>query len=84
MDIAFEQTLAFEKKFNRVFREIRELESKIYKKGGFWIFKTHVYSKEALKNSEHHVKFDYITNKIGSDALSWNRFGQLTQQARAV
>jgi hypothetical protein len=84
MDNAFEQKIALQKKFYRVSREISKLKSKIYKKEGFWFFKTHVYSQESLFNSEHHAKIYAITEKIGNDAISWNRFGQLTQETREV
>ncbi|BAZ42631.1 hypothetical protein NIES4101_86000 [Calothrix sp. NIES-4101] len=80
----FEQKIDLEKKFSRVFSEIKRLESKINKKQGFWFFETHIYSQEDLFNSEHHSKIDSITEKIGSDVISWNRFGQLTEEARYI
>ncbi|AFZ02968.1 hypothetical protein [Calothrix sp. PCC 6303] len=84
MESALEQTIALQKKFNIVFREIIFLESKINEKRGFWFFETHVYSKETLFNSEHHSKIDSITEKIGSDVISWNKFGKLTEEGRSV
>jgi hypothetical protein len=83
MESALEQTIALQKNFNRVFREIIFLESKINEKTGFWIFQTHVYSKETLFNSDHHSKIDSITEKIGSDVMSWDKFGKLTKEGRS-
>jgi hypothetical protein len=84
MENAFEQKIDLEKKFNRVFSEIKRLESKINEKKGFWFLETHIHSKETLFNSEHHSKIDSITEKIGSDTISWNKFGQLTEEARYI
>jgi hypothetical protein len=66
-----------ERKFNRAFREIDYIKTKIYKKQGFLFFKNHVHSVEELLNSEHHGKIYSITEKIGDDAANWYRRGQL-------
>jgi hypothetical protein len=66
-----------ERKFNRAFREIDYIKTKIYKKQGFLFFKNHVYSVEELLNSEHHGKIYSVTEKIGDDAANWYRRGQL-------
>jgi hypothetical protein len=84
MESALEQTIDLEKKFNRVFRQIIVLESKVNEKRGFWFFETHVYSKETLFNSEHYSKIDSITEKIGSDVISWDKFEKLTEEGRSV
>jgi hypothetical protein len=82
MESALEQTIDLEKKFNRVFHEIIMLESKINKKKGFWMFTTHSHSEEELLESRE--KINSITEKIGSDVISWNKFGKLTEEGRSV
>lgn len=47
----FEQKTILDKGFSRSFRELRQLESKINEKLGFWIFKKHN-SKELMKKSQ--------------------------------
>ncbi len=66
-------------KFVRVHREIDALRSKIYMKSGFWIFKSHCYTVEALKESEHHAKVYAYTSKIGDDVSNWFHSGKLSK-----
>lgn len=71
-------TVDFSKKFRKVYYEIDYLKSKIYKKTGFFIFKSHTYSVEDLLKSEHFERVYSITEKIGSDAQNWYRTGNLS------
>ncbi len=63
-------------KFRPVFRELKYIERKIYKKEG-WIFIEHKYTIEELLNSEHHNKIDSYTEKIGDDITRWFDAGKL-------
>ena len=63
-------------KFRPVFRELKSLERKIYKKEG-WIFVEHVYTIEKLLDSKHHHKINSYTEKIGDDIQRWFDEGKL-------
>lgn len=64
-------------KFRPVFREMKSLERKIYKKDG-WIFVEHKYTIEELLDSEHHHKIYSYTDKIGDDIQKWFDEGKLS------
>jgi len=60
-------------KFKKVYRELDSLKSKIYKKDGWFIFKTHKYSIEELLESPNHQRILSITKKIGDDIKNWKK-----------
>lgn len=63
-------------KFRPVFRELKSIERKIYKKEG-WFFVEHVYTIEELLDSKHHHKINSYTEKIGDDIQIWFDEGKL-------
>ena len=63
-------------KFRPVFRELKSLERKIYKKEG-WFFVEHKHTIEELLDSEHHHKINSYTEKIGDDIQRWFDEGKL-------
>ena len=75
-------TILFERKFRKVHYEIDYLKGKIYRKSGFLFFQSHIYSIDALLQSEHHAKIYAITEKIGDDAENWYRSGELSETGR--
>ncbi len=81
---SFEQKTSIDKGFSRAFHELRVLESKIHEKEGFWIFKTHIYSKESLFNSRHYKKIYAYTENIGDIVVNWSNYGQLTRKGREL
>jgi hypothetical protein len=76
---AMNDTVSVSNKFVRVHREIDALRSKIYMKSGFWIFKSHCYTIEALKESDHYAKVYAYTAKIGDDISNWFHAGKLSK-----
>lgn len=63
-------------KFRPVFRELKSLERKIYKKEGL-IFVEHKYTIDELLDSEHHHRIYSYTDKIGDDIQNWFDEGKL-------
>lgn len=63
-------------KFRPVFRELKSLERKIYKKEGL-IFLEHKYTIDELLDSEHHHRIYSYTDKIGDDIQNWFDEGKL-------
>ncbi len=70
-----------ERRFKRVFCEIDQLESKIYKQKG-WFFKEHVHTINELLDSEHHRKIFSWTEKIGDDFDRWYKKGKFSEKAK--
>lgn len=68
----------FDRKFQPIFRELELLQLKINKKSGWFILKTHIWTKEELLNSEHISKINSITEKIGDDVNNWRLNKQLS------
>ncbi|MBW4514736.1 MAG: hypothetical protein KME11_05875 [Timaviella obliquedivisa GSE-PSE-MK23-08B] len=64
--------------FKKVDLEIQRIRATIHEKQGFWLFKTHVYSKETLFSELHHGKILKILDNIDNLAVIWNRHGVLT------
>jgi len=72
------EIMRMDAKFRPVFREIKALERKIYKKEGL-IFTRHIYSVDELLNSEHHRRIYSYTEKIGDDIQHWYDQGKLSE-----
>ena len=68
----------FDRKFQPIFRELELLHLKINKQQGWFIFKTHVWTKEELRKSEHISKIISISEKIGDDVNNWRLNKQLS------
>lgn len=74
----FEQKTLLAGAFKKVALEIQRIKATIHEKQGFWIFKTHVYSKETLFNELHHGNILKILDNIDNLAVVWNRHSVLT------
>ena len=68
----------FDSKFQPVLRELNLLQRKINQQEGWFIFKTHAWTKEELLESEHISKIYSITEKIGDDVKNWETNKQLS------
>lgn len=71
-----------EPKFNRVYREIDRLKSKVHKKSNFFFFKWHRYSIEDLLHSKHLQKVHSICGKIADDVRNWKLRERLSRKQR--
>ena len=76
--------IRIESKFRKVYIEMESLERKIYRKDGFFIFKSHTFSIEELLDSPHHHKIFSITEKIGDDMENWFNAGKLTTEEEEI
>jgi hypothetical protein len=74
----FEQETLLAGAFRKVALEIRRIRATIHEKQGFWLFKTHVYSKETLSNQLYHGKIRKILDNINALAIMWHGHGVLT------
>ena len=71
-------------KFRPAYKELQKLQNKIYAQEGFWIFKSHKFSKEELLRSEHLDKVNSIARKIGSDVRIGIQNGGLSPIAQSI
>lgn len=74
----FEQKTLLAGAFRKIDLEIQRIKATLHEKKGFWIFKTHVCSKETLFNELHHGKILKILDNADNLAVIWNRHGVLT------
>jgi hypothetical protein len=68
----------FNRKFQPIFRELELVQQQIEQKKGWFIFKTHVWTKEELLKSEHMSKINSISEKIADDIENWETNKQLS------
>lgn len=71
-------------KFRPAYKELQKLQNKIYAQDGFWIFRSHIFSKEALMQSPHLDRVNSITWKIGSDVRIGIQNGGLSPIAQSI
>lgn len=76
---SFEQKTILRGAFTKIDREIKRIRWMIYEQKGFWIFKSHVYSKETLFNELHYGKIIKILDNVDHLTMTWNRHGILTR-----
>lgn len=81
---SYDYNQIFQNKFNPAYRELALLERKIKQQEGYWIFRCHCYSKEALLNSPHFDRVHSIAKKIGSDTRYWLQNGRFPAFAQAI
>jgi hypothetical protein len=76
---SFEQKTILRGAFTKIDREIKRIRWMIYEQKGFWIFKTHIYSKETLINELHYGKIVKILDNVEHLTMTWNGHGILTR-----
>lgn len=70
--------------FGRVQRELDQLESDISSKEGFFVFKTHTYSKTELRQHPSFRLVEVLVDQIGNHVSMWEAEGKLTGPERSA
>lgn len=77
-DSSHEAIQRIRQRFQQVDRELQVLQDKVHQQQGL-LFRSHVYSIEALLASPHHERIDTLTRLIGDHAQHWYAAGQLSE-----
>lgn len=70
--------------FSRVHSNIGEIQSAIDDKTGFFIFKTHTYSKDELRGHPNFRRVEVLVENIGENIRLWDEAGKLTRKEKSI